>query len=455
MPLKFKKSVRLYSLTAFLVLAVLISAKNGSAEDKKYSLKEAITEALQNNHELNGFKHAALAVKQDISIASSSLLPKIIFEERFMRTNNPTYSFMAKLNQERFEQSDFAVSSLNNPNPINDFQISISFEQPVLSPKAYPAIAIAKNESLAKNNEYERKKEETVFNVVKIYLSVHTAREYLKAAEKSVEDAKEHLRIAKLRYDAGLGLYSDVLRASTSAAETEQKLVSAQKALNTAKRALGLILGKDISVDSDDLMPELTVMDINYYTAAALSRKDFQALKLRNENAKKNLAAARAGYLPYASIGGSYQLNDHKSPFGSEGKSWQITAFLRWDIFDGTRREDEITKAKHRIAGSEEYLNAAIKDIAYKVYEAHQSVEEARKNAEFAKAALKSAEEGKRLVKTRYENSLSPIVDLLDAQVSLDHARAGSVAKENEFKIAIAKLMYESGTILRDLKIER
>jgi outer membrane protein TolC len=455
MPLKFKKSALLYSLTVFLALAVLISAKDGNAEDKKYSLKEAITEALQNNHELNGFKHATLAVKQDVSIASSSLLPKIIFEERFMRTNNPTYSFMAKLNQERFEQSDFAVSSLNNPNPVNDFQTSISFEQPVFSPKAYPAIAIAKNESSAKNDEYERKKEETVFNVVKIYLSVHTAREYLKAAESSVEDAKEHLRIAKVRYDAGLGLYSDVLRASTSEAEAEQKFVSAQKALNTAKRALGLILGKDISVDSDDLMPEINVMDINHYTTAALSRKDLQALKLRNESVKKSLTAAQAAYLPYAGIGGSYQYNDHKSPFGSEGKSWQVGAFLRLEIFDGTRRENETAKAKHRIAESEEYLNAAIKGIAYKVYEAHQSVEETRKNAEFAKTALKSAEEGKRLVKTRYENSLSPIVDLLDAQVSLDHARAGAVAKENEFKLSIANLMYESGTILRDLKIEQ
>jgi hypothetical protein len=38
--------------------------------------------------------------------------------------------------------------------------------------------------------------------------------------------------------------------------------------------------------------------------------------------------------------------------------------------------------------------------------------------------------------------------------VSLDHARANSVAKENEYRLAVARLGYESGTILKDLGVE-
>ena len=60
---------------------------------------------------------------------------------------------------------------------------------------------------------------------------------------------------------------------------------------------------------------------------------------------------------------------------------------------------------------------------AFQVFESFLGVEEAGKNSELAKSALVTAEEGQRLVRIRYENSLSPLVDLLDAQMSLDQAR--------------------------------
>ena len=64
-----------------------------------------------------------------------------------------------------------------------------------------------------------------------------------------MEDAREHLRVAKLRYDSETGLYSDILRANTALAEAEQRKVSAEKNLALAKRSLGLILGMTEPVD--------------------------------------------------------------------------------------------------------------------------------------------------------------------------------------------------------------
>lgn len=443
-------------MRTFVTLFFLaISALNALAIEKQYTISDAIKTAIENNHEILAFKNSLIAQKEDIGIARSFLLPKITFEERYMRTNNPTYSFMAKLNQERFAQSDFEVRSLNSPMPINDFQTILSFEQPVFMRKANIGLHISKNEFSAKDKEFIRKKEEIVFKVIQTYLMVQTAKEYVRVAELALEDAKEHLRIAEQRYKAGLGLYSDTLRASTAVTDAEQKLTSAKKNLNVAKRSLGILLGMSESVDSTDEKIDFLVMDIDYYTKAALSRKDIKSLEIRHQNAKDSIKIAESGYLPYIGIGGSYQLNDHKKPFGSEGDSWQIMAFLRWELFDGTKREYERSKAKYKALETEEYLNGIKKVVAFKVYEAYLGVEEAKKNLELSRAALKTAEEGKRLVEIRYKNAISPIVDLMDAQVSLDHARANLVAKENEYRIAVINLSYESGTILRDLKIEQ
>jgi len=153
-------------------------------------------------------------------------------------------------------------------------------------------------------------------------------------------------------------------------------------------------------------------------------------------------------------VGGSYQFNDHRRLFGTEGESWNLNAFLRWDLFDGAGREYERSKAHYQMAEAQEYLSGLRKQVSFKVYESYLAVESTKKNLELSGAALTTAEEGKKLVKSRYENSLAPIVDLLDTQLYLDRARADHVARENEYRLAIIKLCYESGSILKELKIE-
>lgn len=425
-------------------------------QERVLSLKEAIEQAMFGNPELRAGESALFAYREDVGIAKSFLLPKLTFEERLMRTNNPTYAFMAKLNQERFSAADLggAPETFNDPETINNFQTSFSFEQPVFVPRAYIGVDMAKKEYSAKGDDLDRKKEKVALNVFKTYLGIQTAKEFVAVTEKAIGDAKEHLRIAESRYNAGLGLYSDMLRAQVALSSAEEKNVSARKDLEVAKRALGLIMGLTEAVDVQRERPKLDVRALEFYTGTALSRKDLKSLEARYENAENALKMARASYLPIAGLGGVYQLNSHRSPFAEDGNSWQMMAFLRWELFDGTKREHERTKAKHQIAEAGEYLEGLRKHISFMIYEAYLTVDEERKRLELAGHALKAAEEGRRLVKTRYENALSTMADLLDVQTNLDASRANVVEKEGAYLTAVADLGFQSGTILKDLGIE-
>ncbi len=441
-----------------LILSMLlISRPAGAAEvTPTVSWRAAIDMALAGNDELRAASEDTAAKKQEIGVARGNLLPRLTFEERFLRTDNPSYVFSTKINQSRFTSQDLATApqSFNYPDPISDFQTLLTVEQPIFARKAQVGMTMVSKEYQAKNEELLRKKEEIVFKVVQSYLLVHTARAYVQVTEQAVADSKEHLRVAELRNRANLGLYSDILRASTAVKEAEQKLVSARKSLNVTRRALGLILGLRESVDIEADLPELAFQDVDYYTRASLSRKDLKSLQIRYENAKKNIQLAEADYFPVLGVGGALQWNDRDTPFGSDGDSWQVMAFLRWNLFDGGKREYERSKAKHQMAQVRESLSGLEKAIAYQVYEAHQTVEEAGKNAELARAALASSTEGARLVQVRFANSLSPLVDLLDAQLSFNQARTKVIATENEYRIAIANLGFQSGTLLEDLKVE-
>ena len=437
-----------------LIAALILPGKTATADDKILSLQEALAKALQNNHEIIAFHNSLASQKEDIGIARSNLMPKLTMEERFLRTNNPTYVFMSKLNQGRFTVGDFDITSLNDTAPESDFQTSFSIFQPLLAMQANIGIDMSETAYAAKKEEFFRKQEEIILHVAQNYLMAQMAEEYIKVAEKGVEDAKEHLRIAQVSFDNELGLYADTLRASTAVTEAEQKLVSARKNLKVAQRSLGMLLVLDESVATTREDIAIPLHDMEYYTSRARERRDIQSMQHHFENARNNLRMSAAAIVPTLGVGSSYQLNDKDIPFGSDGESWQVFALFSWEFFDGTKRHHEKQKAHYQIEEAREQLERQKDGAAFQVFESFLGVEEARKNAELAKAALATAEEGQRLVRIRYENSLSPLVDLLDAQVSLDQARANLLVREKEQQLATLKLFFESGILFEKLGLE-
>lgn len=444
------KTALLTALVILLMLSLITFVLiNDAGAETAVGLEEAIGIALRDNPGIRAFDNSVLAGKEDVGVARSLLLPTVTFEERYLGTDNPTLAFSSKLNQERFTQADFAIASLNNPSDINDFQTSVSFEQPVFSKEAYVRLDMAKAEAGALGLDYERKKEAVALEVTKAYLSVGTAAEYVSAAKRGVEDAEEQGRLSRARLDSGLGLYSDVLRAEASLKEAEERLITAQKNHKVAKRALGLLLGLDGPVDVKGEVRAGPAHDIDIYTSAALGRSDLLALEKRQKNAENSISLANAAYYPTLGIGGSYQWNDHEGPLSGEGESYRLMAFLRWNLFDGTRREHERAKARYKAREASAHLDGMRKAVLFKVHEAYLGVEEAQKSLELARARRQAAEEGTRLLRARYENSLSTIAELLDAQAQLDAARAGVIEKENDYHVALSELRFQSGLILK------
>ena len=438
----------------FLTISFFTLMPELAAAEETMTLRAAVAEALRNNHEMAAVKHSLASYKEDIGIARSNLRPQISLEERFLRTDNPTYVFMSKLNQERFSMQDLDIGSLNDPAPENDFQTTLAVFQPLLAMQAAIGIDMSETAYAAQKEEFYRRQEALVLQVARTYLMAQMAEEYILVAQKGLEDASEHLRIAEVSYNNGLGLYADTLRAATAVSEAEQKLVSAEKNLKVTRRSLGLMLGLDQSIRTTDDDLDVTLRDLEFYTKNVELRRDIQSMQLHFENARNNVRLNKAAYIPTLGVGSSFQLNDEEVPFGSNGESWQVFALFKWELFDGAKRQHEKQKAHYQVAETRERMIQLMDAAAFLVYESFLGVEEAEKNLALARSALTSAREGQRLVKIRYENSLSPMVDLLDSQVSLDQARINLLMREKEQQLATLKLCFESGIILQELGLE-
>ncbi|NIR27684.1 MAG: TolC family protein [Gammaproteobacteria bacterium] len=338
----------------------------------------------------------------------------------------------------------------NDPDDIEDWQTSISLEQLLYSRRVSVGIDMAENEADATGLDMKREREAVALEVIKAYTGVITAREFVRAAEQGLEDATENRRIAQARFDTGVGLYSDVLRTDVFVKEAEERLMRAQKALSVARRALGLTMGLEEPVDAGEDLELDEAESLEKYLQAVSQRNDVRAMETRARNAKNMMRMANAKYLPDFGVGGSYQYNDHETAFGNEGESYQVMAFMRWNLFDGGLREYERMQAAHKSSEAGAYLDGLKKFARFKVHEAYLGLEEAKLSLELAQSKEKLASEGKRLVSERYENALATVVELLDAQSTLDASRADVVEKKGNYVVALAELKFSSGLILND-----
>jgi outer membrane protein TolC len=169
------------------------------------------------------------------------------------------------------------------------------------------------------------------------------------------------------------------------------------------------------------------------------------------ERSELGIRRARSAYYPTIYGTARYQLNDRDIPFGQDNDAWLVGATLRWELFDGNRRVHDAERARAEKRTAEEYQAELRQEIRLQVAESYLRQEETEKRLEVSRRAALDAAEGVRLLTKRYENSVSLMVELLDAQTVLNRARAQVAEMEAECARASVQALYASGTLLKEV----
>lgn len=440
-----------------LILVVIFMSQNVLAEElvqDKMDFFAAVKYSLLNNNNIRAMRDNLSATEKDIGIARSVMLPKLVFNEDFTSTNNPTQALSYRLNQARATAEDLAVDTLNHPNSVPNFLTAGTIEQRFFDRKAMIAIKMAKKEYSANGYVYIRKQEELVNQVAQACLKVHTDKDVIDVMELGLKDAKGHLEIAQGMFNKKAAPESDVLRAKSAVDQREQKLVSAKRALEVSKRNLGLLLGLETSIELSGSVPDIKLNDIDYYKNFAPYRSDIKAMEIRVQNAKNNISSAQSEWFPTLTALGSYNFYNANYPFGGTGSNYFTGAFFRWEIFDGNKRKYDIAKAKDKEAEAKEYLIGLRKSVNFRIFEVYSEVGEHQRNLELAISAKKSAKESHDLIEEKWSKGLETFQLVIDTQEEVDRTRLNLVKNQFDLKEDLITLTYESGIIYQELNIK-
>lgn len=437
------------------IILITALATTVNAETFSFNIKDAISFAINNNHVIKSAGHASNAAKQNIAISGSRYLPVVSLEESFIVSNAPTQTFMMKLDEGRFTQNDFQINSLNNPSTEHDFRTSISIQQTIYDPSINPAKTISAIESQKQSVFFDSTKEDVAYAVFSHYLNLKKAKARVTAIEQALVDAKENMRLAKVRTEAGTGLKSDELRARTHMASIEQQKITAQNDVTLLEIKLadtmGLKEGDSVQItQSEDFSVVYMPME-ELITQAINNRADIKQTKTELEKSEAELKLARSSKFPTVGAFATYQLNSKDTPLGSDNDSWFAGINLKWQLFDGFKRYRQYDMANSGRFATTELLENKSREIRYQVKESILRREEMGKRLDVAQHSLEDAAETVRLLSTRFQNSLATMAELLDAQTTLNQVRANLVDSENNFRLSKAAVLHSAGIFFKEI----
>ncbi len=444
----FKVSILIVFCSSIIAMNLFCLKSDAGA----LTLDEAFETALKNNPVLLEAKAGVEESRHEVDEAKSRFFPRLDFYENFTRTNNPPAVFSYKLGQEEFTREDFAIESLNDPDPRSNFQSRFVLTQPIFNQgKEVLGYRAAKVGQKVAFLESQKKVQKVLFDVETAYYQVLLAQDGVRVMEAALDAANAHFLLAKRRYEAGSALKSDMLAASVKAAEMEQGLAKAKGDLQVAMARLNAIMGveqdKKQTLEQPLPVDALEIRELEYWLEAAREKRpELQLTEKYVKLAEIDKKGAKLAFGPSLNLHGIYESNT-EDLFEADGDSWTIMATLSFNIFKGFGDKAKVAKADARLRKTKAMEKGMSDRVELQVREAYFGLLTAQKQLEAARRSVAHAKESQTILKNRYENGMALMVELLAADTALKEAELREATARFNVMLAYAKLKWRAGLL--------
>ncbi len=169
--------------------------------------ESAVSLALANSPALKVAEGDVDAAEADRKVVRSGYLPRLDFTEDLARSTNPVFVFASKLSQENFGPQDFAIQSLNDPDPYTNAATRLVLRQnlwdggrTILWLKAAELGAGAAADASARSGE------EVAFGALKAFWDAALAEAMLNVTQSAEQAALANLELAERQVEAGMAV---------------------------------------------------------------------------------------------------------------------------------------------------------------------------------------------------------------------------------------------------------
>ena len=422
------------------------------AAQEPLSLRQAAETALRSHPALEAAEAGRDESEAGIRQARAGYLPRVDFSESWQRGNNPVFVFGSLLNQGQFGESNFAISSLNNPDPLNNFQSRFGVQQVLFdSWRTKRAVRAARLGSEMAAEQQRSTLSDVVLGVVRTYFGALLTAENLRVAAESVKSARADLERAEALHQAGMTTEADVLSVRVHLSSVEQERIRAEQDAQVALAALNDALG--VPLDSQyDLTTPLRALPngvpplAEYEQRAIAGHPSLRQAELGRVLAETQLGLAKTSLWPQVTAHGIFEAD--RQQFTSQGSgNWLAGVSLQWNIWDGSRNRAQIAAARSAEARTAALERQANSTVLLGIRRAWGDWRSAAERVEVAAAAVAAAEASHEIIRNRYSAGLTTVTELIRSDTALRVARFQHLGAQYDQRVAAAALDHAAGVL--------
>lgn len=415
------------------------------------TLDEAVQRALTHNPELRAADRQTQAAQARAQAAQVLFRPQVDLRYMARRSDNPLDAFADKLNTRSVTAADLAPAAINEPGTSSVHVTQLSIELPLYTGGRLVAQKRAADDAAeAARLAYEHRRLTTVYNTIQAYRSAQAGARGMSIADDAVEAAREHAATTARLARQGRIAVSDRMTAELNLASVlslrEQAAHRQRLALDDLRRLLGLSADAELSLPPWEPTPVSASMNPSDSTQRGLTqRKDLQAQSILLNASRSKIGAARAAFQPQVSViaADSWYADD----VALDNKSQSIMGVVSMNLFNGGRDWHGLTAAQHETAESELRLEAMRESIRSEVHAAASRLMEADARRRIAAESVNKARETVRLVKQRYGEGRTILIDLLMSERVLVEARNEELTAALNQELSAAQLQLAEGSL--------
>lgn len=484
------------STLSLVVLFLLLGAAPATAaEEVSMTLEECLARALDSSWRIREGSFAPPIAETRVTEAESAFDPLFTFRASGGQRQEPATSFFSgakEVNEQTFDASvdlsertrlgtiwslGFQTNDLQTNSQYFNYRpqwsdtFTFSVTQPLLR-GGWRAVneaqtKLARADLRAANADFRAVLQDTLASAERAYWRLVFLRGDLALKRRSLETAKELLRVAQKRLDAGAGTRIEVVQAEAGVAEREKDVIAAESALSDGEDLLRSFVfpfpdteGEEIRIVPADDVASMggagaSVDTSDRIRTAFASRPDVQAFTERLEAAGIRVVQAENDLLPRLDVFGQIGFLGIDDGFfqalqplpTGDYPAWQVGITLEIPLGNRgarARHRRAVLEQSRALAGFESLKN----QVVLEVRTAARAIETANRQIDATRKATAAAEAQFEAEQDRVAAQKATNYELLQVEDDLSRARTQELLALVGLRAAVVELERSTGTYL-------
>jgi outer membrane protein TolC len=204
-----------------------------------------------------------------------------------------------------------------------------------------------------------------------------------------------------------------------------------------------------IDIDIDTVKSDMAKSQL---TTSNGQRNDLEALTLQEKASEAGIKIAKAGYYPSVSISGGYIAFDLKNTI-TVTNAMNFGVGLSYDVASIFKNGKEVKLAKSKAEQTKNAIAILNDKIKEEAHLAQENYNLSLKQNKVYTLAVEQSDENYRIVKDKYDNSLSTTNDLLEADVQQLQSKINLALSQADIALKYYQLQFAQGKLINSFNL--